>query len=150
MNLGNKKTAIIILIGFLWGLIAILGWLNMFLPGMYLGVILIFLHVLLGAANKGRIKANFLFYPLAAWAILWILGFGLSAHFSAAFKGTLPPFTILGFHPSFAWTVLTYWLGGMATLTIGFILYQDQWLSEKDWAEFKEKLKNQKTQYTAH
>jgi hypothetical protein len=52
----------------------------------------------------------------------------------------MPDFTILGFHPSFSWTVILYWIGGVLTLTLGFVALKDEWLSEKDWEEFKGKV----------
>jgi hypothetical protein len=56
------------------------------------------------------------------------------------FAGVMPDFTILGFHPSFSWTVILYWIGGVLTLTLGFVALKDEWLSEKDWEEFKGKV----------
>jgi hypothetical protein len=35
--------------------------------------------------------------------------------------------------------VLTYWIGGVLTLNIGFLLYRDLWLSDDNWEEFREK-----------
>jgi len=137
MNLSNKRTAMVILIGLLWIVIAVLGWKNQFMPGLYLSVVLMLLHMMLGCASKGRLDARFLLYPLGIWAVLWAVSFGLSKYYSDVFKGGMPDFTILGFHPSFAFTVLTYWLGGVATLSLGFILLKDTWLSAKDWEDFK-------------
>lgn len=136
MNISDKRTGIVVLISVLWVVITILGWTNRFMTAMFLGVVLMFLHMLLGSANKGKVKPAFLFYPLGIWAALWVLSFALSWYFSNTFAGTVPDFTILGFHPSFAWTILTYWLGGVATLTIGFVMYKDHWLSKQDWDEF--------------
>ncbi len=140
MNISDKRTGIMILIAVLWVVITVLGWTNRFVPAMFLGVVLMFLHMLLGAANKGKLKASFLLYPLGLWVVLWILSFALSWYFSKEFSGRIPDFTILGFHPSFAWTVLTYWLGGVATLTIGFVVLKDQWLSQEDWDDFTKKI----------
>ena len=137
MNLSNKRTALVIIIGLLWVIITVLGWKNQFMPGLYLSVVLMLLHMMLGSASKGRLDARFLLYPLGIWAVLWVVSFGLSKYFSDAFMGGMPDFTILGFHPSFAFTILTYWLGGVATLSLGFILLKDTWLSAKDWDEFK-------------
>lgn len=74
------------------------------------------------------------------WAILWVLSFILSDYHGKLFTGTMPSFTILGFHPSFAWTVITYWIGGVLTLTLGFVLYKDLWLSDEDWNNFIKKI----------
>lgn len=144
MDISNKRSAIIVIISLLWLVIAVLGWQGYFLPAMILGVVLMFLHMFLGVAKKGRVSTKFLIYPLLFWAVLWALSFILSKHFSDVFAGQMPTFTILGFHPSFAWTVLTYWIGGMLTLTVGFALFKDEWLSDEDWDEFLEKVHSDK------
>jgi hypothetical protein len=136
MNLAKVKTACIVLIAALWLGCMYLGWQDDFVLAMCLGVVLMFLHMLLGAAKDGVISKKLLFYPLVVWAVLWIASFILSKYFSDLFAGVMPSFTILGFHPSFAFTVLLYWIGGMLTLSLGFFFYKDEWLSEKDWEDF--------------
>jgi hypothetical protein len=113
-----------------------LGWQNDFVLAMCLGVVLMFLHIVLGAAKNGVISKKLLVYPFGLWAILWIASFICSKHYSDLFAGVMPTFTILGFHPSFAFTIWFYWIGGMLTLSLGFHLYKDEWLSEKDWKDF--------------
>lgn len=140
MNLSDKKTAIIIIIGFLWMTITVLGWKGYYMAGMYLGVLLMLLHMMLGTAKQGKLSLKMFIYPLCIWGVLWCMSFGLSKFYADMFTGTIPDFKILGLHPSFAWTVITYWLGGVATLTLGFIVFKDEWLSEKDWKKFKEKI----------
>jgi hypothetical protein len=141
MQISDKRTGIVVLIGILWVVIAVLGWNNQFMPAMYLGIVLMFLHLVLGSASKGTLKPGFLVFPLGAWAILWVLSFALAKYHADVFRGVLPDFTILGFHPSFAWTVLTYWLGGVATLSLGFVFLKDQWLSREDWDDFTKKIR---------
>ena len=53
----------------------------------------------------------------------------------------MPAFTVLGLHPSFAPVLLLYWIGGLLTLSLGFYLLQDEWLSQEDWEEFCQKAK---------
>lgn len=140
MDLSNKKTGMIILIGILWIVITVLGWKEQYIAGMYLGVVLMLLHMMLGAAKGSKLSSKMIIYPFLIWAALWIVGFSLSKYYADIFAQITPNFTILGLHPSFAWTILTYWIGGILTLTIGFILLKDEWLSEKDWEEFKQKI----------
>ena len=140
MNISGKQTGIIVLIGILWIVITLLGWKEYYMAGMYLGVVLMFLHMILGISKKGKLSSKMLIYPLLVWAVLWCASFYLSRYYADLFAGKVPDFSILGFHPSFAWTILAYWLGGIATLTFGFILFQDEWLSEEDWKEFKNKI----------
>lgn len=141
MNIEKKKDLMILLIAVLWLAIAVLGWKGMYMPGLYLSVVLMFLHIVLGASVNGKISKKFLFYPVGIWAVLWVISFYLSDHYAEVYAGVIPDFTILGFHPSFAWTVLTYWIGGVLTLTLGFVLYKDEWLSDKAWDDFISKVK---------
>lgn len=140
MNLKNKKDFIIILITVLWAAVVVLGWKNMYMTGLFTGIVLMILHLMLGASVKGVLSKKFFVYPILCWAVLWGISFYMSYYHANIFAGKVPDFTILGFHPSFGWTVLTYWLGGVATLTIGFNALKSEWLSEEDWNEFKEKI----------
>lgn len=146
MNLKGKTTSMVILATVLWVVITICGWMGQHIVGMVLGVVLMLIHMILGAAKKGILDKKFFIYPILVWAILWAATFILSHYHSKIFGIAMPNFTILGFHPSFAWTVLTYWIGGMLTLTVGFVLYKDLWLSDEDWDNFKNSLQeiNQK------
>ncbi|HOX33046.1 MAG TPA: hypothetical protein PLB91_11995 [Spirochaetales bacterium] len=133
----RKQTALVLSIGLLWPVIMVLGWKGAYLPAMILSVLLMFAHLILGAMHEGKVDPVFLAYPILAWAALWILSFVLSAYYADLFRGTAPSFSILGFHPSFAWTVLTYWIGGILTLSVGYYLLRDRWLSEETWSKFK-------------
>lgn len=145
MKLTDKSvTAIIIITTLLWVIINILGWLDHYILGMYLGVILMLLYMVLGVSRKGEVSKKLLLYPLLTWAVLWIISFYLADVYSLKFAGVLPDFTILGMHPSFAPVVFLYWIGGMLTLTLGFIFLQDEWMTSADWDEFLEKVEAQK------
>ncbi len=140
MDIQGLRTPIIITIALLWATITVLGWYGMYMPGLYLGVILMLLHMVLGVSIKNKVSKKFIIYPLLPWAIIWAISFYLSDKHSAMFEGMMPTFTILGFHPSFSWTIILYWIGGVLTLTLGFVALKDEWLSEKDWEEFKGKV----------
>lgn len=141
MDISNKKTAIWVLIAVLWLVIIVLGTTGKFVLGMVLSIPLIALHFMLGAAKKGVLSKKFLTYPLLIWAILWIVSFILSGIFADKFAGMMPTFTIFGLHPSFAPTVFLYWIGGQLTLSLGYYLLQDEWLSQEEWDEFCEEAK---------
>lgn len=141
MKLSEKNvTTLIIVTTILWAVINVLGWLGYHMMGMYLGVILMLLYMILGIANKGKVSKKFLTYPLGIWTVTWILSFFLADHYAIKFAGILPSFNVLGFHPSFASVVFLYWVGGMLTLTLGFMIYKDEWMSDEDWESFKEKI----------
>jgi len=136
MNIADKKTAIWIAIAALWLVCIVAGTKGSFVFGMCMGVLLMFLHMMLGVAKKGVICKKFLLYPMVIWAVLWIVSFLLSGYYAAAFAGAVPSFTFLGFHPSFAPTVFLYWIGGQLTLNLGFYLLRDEWLAPGEWDEF--------------
>lgn len=141
MKLSEKSvTTLIIITTALWVAINISGWTGNHMIGMYLSVILMLSYMIIGVAKKGVVSKKFILYPLLIWAIAWIASFSLAEYYSLKFAGALPSFTILGFHPSFAPVIFLYWIGGMLTLTLGFIYFKDEWMSEKDWDEFKHKI----------
>lgn len=141
MNIGKHKDLIAILIAVLWIACIVTGTTGHFVAGMVLGVPLMFLHMILGVAKQDKVSKKFLFYPILVWAVLWVVSFILSGYYADLFAGVMPSFTVLGFHPSFAPTIFLYWIGGQLTLNLGFYLFQDEWLSEKDWDDFCEKVK---------
>ncbi len=141
MDIKKHGTLIWILIAALWIVIIALGTTGHFVIGMCLGVVLMFLHCILGVAKGGKVSKKFLVYPMLVWAVLWVVSFILSGYWGDLFAGTTPTFTILGLHPSFAPTIFLYWIGGQLTLNLGFYLFQDEWLSQKDWDAFCEKAK---------
>lgn len=144
MNISNQKSGIMIAIAILWGAIIYLGSTDKFVLAMCLGVVLMFLHMILGVAKNGVVSKKFLVYPLLIWGILWLVSFVLSGYYAEIFAGVMPSFTVFGFHPSFAATIFLYWIGGMLTLNVGLDLLKDEWLSEKDWEEFCKRVKGEK------
>lgn len=149
MNINGKRNIIMILIAVLWLVIMFLGWKGMFVPAMVLSVFLMLLHMILGVAKQGKISTKFLIYPLLIWTAVWIVSFLLSDHYAKEFAGIMPTFSVGGFHPSFAPTFFLYYIGGMLTLTVGFVVFQDDWLSAKDWDDFLETVKKNKEEKNA-
>jgi hypothetical protein len=141
MDLTGKKTAIIVLTTILWLVITFLGWNDVYLVSMYLGVLLMLLYMVLGVAKQGKVSKKLFFFCLVPWAIVWIISFYLADYYAAIFAGIVPSFTVLGLHPSFGATVVGYWIGGMLTLTAMFMVFKDEWLSKKDWDNFVNKIK---------
>jgi hypothetical protein len=142
----RKQTALMVAIGLGWLAIMVMGWNGVWLPAMILSVFLMLAHMILGAMHEGKLDMKFFLYPLLAWAALWTASFLLSAYYADAFRGKVPDFTILGFHPSFAWTILTYWIGGILTLSVGLYACRDSWLSESRWETFKKEIAEIKAQ----
>lgn len=140
IDLKGKETFLNVLLAVLWAVITVLGATGHYLAGMLAGVVLMLIYMMIGASKNGKLSTNFFVYPLLAWAVLWALSFILSDYYSALFAGKKPGFTILGLHPSFAWTVLTYWIGGMVTLGYGFRKQAKYWLSDEEWKAFREKI----------
>lgn len=144
MDISRQKTPIMILIAVLWLACIYTGTTGHFVVGMCLGVVLMFLHMILGIAKNGVVSKKFLAYPILCWAVLWLVSFILSGYFATKYAGVMPDFTVFGLHPSFAPTVFLYWIGGQLTLNLGLFLLQDEWLSQKDWDEFRNKVKGMK------
>lgn len=146
MNVVKNRTAIMVVIAALWLVIMYLGWQNIFVPAMVLGVVLMYLHMLLGTAHGSAVDKKFLFYPLTVWAILWVISFILSGVLATKYAGVMPDKLFLGVDPSFAPTVFLYWLGGQLTLNLGLYLYPDGWLTQKQWDDFKSSVKEMEAQ----
>lgn len=144
VNIKNNQTTIWIIIAVLWIVCIVAGTTGHFVFGMCAGVPLMLLHMLLGVAKGGVVSKKFLIYPLAIWAVLWLISFILSGYFGNLFAGVMPTFTVLGVHPSFAPTIFLYWIGGQLTLNLGYYLLQDEWLSQEDWDSFCNKVKDMK------
>lgn len=141
MNIRGKETGFILLIGLLWVGITLSGWTGYWFYGLLAGVVLMFLHMVLGAAQKGVVSLKLLLYTLVSWLAVWIIGFILTQRYAVMFLNQQPSFSILGFHPSFAFIVIFYWIGGVLTLNLGYIKFSEEWLSTKNWDEFVEKVK---------
>lgn len=131
-----RATPLVLLIGGLWIAIIALGLLDLWFPALLLSVPLMAAHLILGSAHDGRISLGLLIHPILTWAVVWIGSFVLAEVFARSFAGGAPDFTILGFHPSFACIVFGYWIGGVATLTVGFSRRRNLWMTDGQWTEF--------------
>ncbi len=140
MEIGRFRTAITLCTTALWVLITLCGWYGYWFAGLIAGVVLMLLQMAIGSASEGRLSKKLLVYPLGIWAVLWIVGFIMAKHYSDAFLNVAPSFKILGFHPSFAWILLAYWIGGVLTLTLGLVKFTDEWLPPEKWDAFKVKM----------
>ena len=140
MEIGKYRTGIVLVITGLWAAVTICGWTGKWFIGLILGILLMFLHMVMGAAHNGKIHKKLLIYPLVPWCALWIVGFFFAKYYADQFMNIAPSFKILGFHPSFAFVILAYWIGGVLTLTLGLIKNEDAWLSEENWQAFKTKI----------
>ena len=98
------------------------------------------LYMMLGVAKQGKLSKKLFFLCLIPWAIVWAVSFYLADYYAALFAGVMPSFTVLGFHPSFAATVVGYWIGGMLTLTAMYMTFKDEWLSKEDWEDFLKRI----------
>lgn len=134
------NTFLVVLTALCWVAVTVLGWAGLGFVGMFVGLGLLAIYLVQGLARRGRVSWRLLAFPVLPWALLWSASFALSRYHADVFHGERPTFTLLGFHPSFAWTVLTYWIGGVLTLTVGFVLRRDEWLSEADWQAFREQV----------
>lgn len=129
-------TPVVLLIGALWLAITVLGLVGWWFPALLLSVPLMVGHVVLGSSHKGRIRPALLFHPILTWAAVWLASFVLAEVFARLYAGSPPAFTVFGLHPSFACIVFGFWIGGVATLTVGFSRRRRLWMSDAQWDEF--------------
>ncbi len=145
MKMTEKTVTIFVLITTaLWVIITVLGWKGQHMAGMYLGLVMMLLYMILGVSKQGVVSKKLLFYPLISWGLVWAISFFLADFYALKYAGVMPDFTIMGFHPSFAPIIFLYWIGGMLTLTLGFVVLKDEWMSEEDWDNFKVKIEGLK------
>lgn len=142
MKLGKDNTGFMILTAILWVIITILGAKGNWYPALVINIMLMAIYMMLGCAKKGVLNKKIFIYPILAFVVLWEVGFYLAKYYGDMFAGKMPDFTIMGYHPSFFYVVLFYWIGGVLTLSIGYIALKDLWLSESDWDNFKKKLED--------
>lgn len=136
----DRGTAAAVAVAALWLAIPVLGMTGGWFAGLLLAVVLMALLAAWGTAHRGRPDRALIAYPIAPWALLWVVSFSMARMYGQRYAGVAPDFTILGFHPSFAWIVLGYWLGGVLVLTGGFYLRRDRWLSAERWEQFTERI----------
>lgn len=140
MNLSKNITGITILTAILWVVITLLGIKGSWYPAIVINILLMALYIALGCTKNGVLDKKLFLYPIAAFAVLWEIGFFLTKYYGDMFLDKAPDFTIMGYHPSFFYVVVFYWIGGVLTLSVGHVLLKDRWLSEKDWSDFQNKL----------
>ncbi|MPN00061.1 hypothetical protein SDC9_147255 [bioreactor metagenome] len=117
-----------------------MSWFGYWYEGIFVSFVMMLLYMIAGAGLRGRLDKTFLLYPILTWFVLWVVSFGLVGYYSSMFRGSAPSFTILGFHPSFAWVFIA-WVGSVLTLAVGFYVNRDKWLSQKDWEAYQETIK---------
>ncbi len=131
-----RSTLLIALGAVLWIATTALAWTGHWYAGLFALLALMATYAVLGIAHNGSISARLLAFPLLSWLAIWAATFALAQHYAERFAGGPPEFTILGFHPSFGWIVIAYWLVGTLVMAFGFYWRRDTWLSEKKWQEF--------------
>jgi len=141
MKIRNKETGLIILSTLLWITVMISGWKGQWYFGLFPGLMIMLIYMILGSAKNGVISKKLLMYPLISWFATWSIGFYMTQKYALQFQDKVADFTVLGFHPSFSFIVLLYWIGGVLTLTLGLNIFKDEWLSEQEWVDFKSKIK---------
>jgi len=131
-----NATVLILMIGSLWLAVTVLGLSGLWFEALLSSVPLMAAHVILGSAHEGRLPVALLIHPIGTWVGVWLVSFALAEYFARSFAGSAPDFTILGLHPSFACIVFGYWLGGVATLTVGFSRRRKLWMTDEQWNDF--------------
>lgn len=119
-------------------------------PGFYLATLIITTYMFLGSLKHGKLDLVFFCFPIATFFVVWIIGFTLAQKYAVMFYDRTPEFTILGFHPSFFWVFMLYWLVPIFILTFGFIKLRDRWMSQEEWDNFKNTMAEMRRQEEQH
>jgi len=125
-----------LLTGILWLATTALAWTGHWFPALFVLLLLLATYATLAATRNGHTDLRLLLFPTLPWIALWGATFAFAQHYANEFANRPPDFSILGLHPSFAWIVLAYWLGGALLMTVGYYWKRDEWLSKKRWDEF--------------
>ncbi|MCC8025892.1 MAG: hypothetical protein LIP16_11415 [Clostridium sp.] len=137
MKMDSKRVdhlMIIIALGWLLVIIMTLG--GQGFAAMYVSVIIISAHMLVGFSHNGMVDKRLFFYPFLGWLITFTAGIAGMQYFAFLYGDSRPDFLILGMHPSFFFELGFYWIAGILTLSAGLYKRRDLWLSEEDWSEF--------------
>jgi small-conductance mechanosensitive channel len=135
MNSHASQTLLIVGIGLSWtGMIA-LAWMGFWYAALFVLLLTLLLFLVLGASRNGRLD-KWLAACLTGFIGVWALAFGLAEFHARRFADRVPDWKLMGFHPSFGWIVLLYWLGGTFLLAFGYYLLRHRWLSDSDWQAF--------------
>ncbi|MDK2867291.1 MAG: hypothetical protein PWP51_525 [Clostridiales bacterium] len=135
----NNNGVLVVITGILWVVVTLMAWFGYWFQGIFVSFVMMLLYLIAGAKLHGKLDKTFLIYPIFSWFVLWMVSFWLVGHYSDMFRGNAPTFTILGFHPSFAWVFIA-WVGSVLTLTLGFYLLRDKWLPQEDWDAYQAKI----------
>jgi hypothetical protein len=133
----KDTTPIHVIIGICFISIPVLCMTGNWFPCFYLVTIVITLYMLLGSLRKGKIDTVFFLFPLCTFFVSWVAAFTLAQRDALLFADRAPEYTLLGFHPSFFWVALLYWLGGFIILAVGIVKLRDRWLPPDEWEAFK-------------
>ena len=140
MDMRKLRGPIIIVTTILWMVTTVLGWNNdNYWICLLLCVPILGGYVMIGTSNNGVLNKSFFLYPILPFMIVWALSFFGAHHFAVKYAGVVPPL-IFGFHPSLFCIIIGYWFGGVYTLLAGFVVKHDQWMSAKDWENYKQKI----------
>lgn len=140
MDLRNQRTFMMIITALCWGAVTVMAWNQYWFPAMFISILMTVLYLMMGGALKGKLNTRFFLMPIISWGVLWTICFYFAQHYAVTFAGTAPTFSILGFHPSFAWIIIA-WVAGVLILSLGLYFNKNLWLTEDEWSSFKLRIK---------
>lgn len=124
-------TCIACMCGLAWEWIFVVGF-------MVLG------HILNGVHHNGVINKKLLAYPIIPWFILYMVSMIGSVYYHLHFLDEIPTFYIMGQHPSHFFMLMFYWIGGILTISVGFVVNKEAWCSMESWNDFKKLIEKEK------
>jgi hypothetical protein len=138
----SGKTVIIVLTAILWVIITALGVTENGSTGLYFTVLLTACYAIIGGAyHNGNVNVTLLTFPVISWAVGQVICVAGMNYYYYLFKGVRPTFTVLGFHPSYAFVVLIFWVWSVICWGGGLYALRKTWLSNNEWDEFEKTMK---------
>lgn len=112
-------------------------------PSMYLIGFMVTALMINGASHKGGIDRRFFIYPIMIWFILYFVAMYGMQYFYFSLGDEVPPFLILGQHPSGFFMQTIYWIGSVIVVTGGLLIGNKYFLPKQDWDEFLDMVKEE-------
>jgi len=137
MKLDSKRVDhLMIIIALGWVMVIAMTLAGKGFAAMYVSVVIISAHMLIGFSHNGTINRKLFANPFLSWLITFTVGIVGMQYFAFLYGDMRPSFLILGMHPSYFFELCFYWLAGILTISLGLYKRRDLWLSEEDWNHF--------------
>ena len=140
----KSKDIAVLSIAILWAVIIIVAVMGYGFEAMFIGVIIVSLHFVLGLSEDEIINKKLFYGIYLFWAIQFGIGLSGMIYFSKLYGDNIPETLIFTMHPSYFFDVAFYWLGTLFTIGVGLYRLKDVWLPQERWDSFVEMINKNK------